>query len=108
MIAGETPTRDLRGYVEYGYRLGWSFTPLNGKAPVLKGWQKRPRESREQVPGNHASPPTPRSARCAPRASFDIGRGGAPGRPKSASPVGSVLDVPRWVMHLVPGGGPAE
>jgi len=49
MIAGETPTRDLRGYVEYGYRLGWSFTPLNGKAPVLKGWQKRPRESLDEA-----------------------------------------------------------
>ena len=45
MIATDHIPADLAGYVEYGYRLGWSFTPLNGKAPVLKGWQKRPRES---------------------------------------------------------------
>ena len=30
--------------VEYGYSLGWSFTPLAGKRPTLEGWQKRPRE----------------------------------------------------------------
>ena len=35
--------------IRYGYSLGWSFTPLNGKSPVLKGWQKRPRETLEEA-----------------------------------------------------------
>ncbi len=35
--------------VRYGYGLGWSFTPLDGKRPVLKGWQSAPRESLEQA-----------------------------------------------------------
>ncbi|MFW6061189.1 MAG: bifunctional DNA primase/polymerase [Planctomycetota bacterium] len=45
MIDVHRPNTDLARFVEYGYGLGWSFTPLAGKAPVLKGWQKRPRES---------------------------------------------------------------
>jgi hypothetical protein len=32
-----------------GYGLGWSFTPLAGKRPILKGWQHRPRETLEQA-----------------------------------------------------------
>lgn len=35
--------------VRLGYSLGWSFTPLSGKRPILKGWQDRPRETREQA-----------------------------------------------------------
>jgi len=31
--------------VRLGYSLGWSFTPLAGKRPILKGWQKRSRET---------------------------------------------------------------
>ena len=32
MIARGKIPKDVRGYIRYGYRLGWSFTPLNGKA----------------------------------------------------------------------------
>jgi len=39
----------LKENVEYGYRLGWSFTPLSGKKPTLDEWQKAPRESLEQA-----------------------------------------------------------
>ena len=39
----------LAANVRYGYSLGWSFTPLAGKRPVLKGWQSTPRESLEQA-----------------------------------------------------------
>jgi putative DNA primase/helicase len=35
--------------VRYGHGLGWSFTLLNGKKPVLKGWQAAPRETLEQA-----------------------------------------------------------
>lgn len=35
--------------VEYGYGLGWSFTPLSGKRPTLTGWQKRPRETLDEA-----------------------------------------------------------
>ena len=35
--------------VRVGYARGWSFTPLNGKVPVLSGWQSAPRESLEQA-----------------------------------------------------------
>ncbi|MGB2824568.1 MAG: bifunctional DNA primase/polymerase, partial [Phycisphaerae bacterium] len=35
--------------VQYGYDLGWSFTPLNGKRPKLKSWQDRPRETLEKA-----------------------------------------------------------
>ena len=35
--------------VRYGHGLGWSFTPLVGKRPTLKGWQGRPRETLEQA-----------------------------------------------------------
>jgi hypothetical protein len=31
------------------YGLGWSFTPLVGKRPILKGWQSRPRATLEQA-----------------------------------------------------------
>lgn len=30
--------------VRCGHEFGWSFTPLAGKKPTLKGWQDRPRE----------------------------------------------------------------
>ncbi len=39
----------LRANVAYGYQVGWSFTPLNGKAPITKGWQQRPRETLEEA-----------------------------------------------------------
>ena len=35
--------------VQLGNSLGWSFTPLAGKRPVLKGWQSRPREALEEA-----------------------------------------------------------
>lgn len=35
--------------VEYGHSLGWSFTPLTGKRPTLRAWQKRKRETAEQA-----------------------------------------------------------
>ena len=35
--------------VRLGYSLGWSFTPLAGKRPILTGWQKRPRETLEEA-----------------------------------------------------------
>lgn len=35
--------------VRLGYSLGWLFTPLAGKRPILKGWQKRPREAMEEA-----------------------------------------------------------
>ncbi|MGC9455226.1 MAG: bifunctional DNA primase/polymerase [Phycisphaerae bacterium] len=35
--------------VRHGHRLGWSFTPLDGKRPVLPQWQKRPRETLEEA-----------------------------------------------------------
>jgi hypothetical protein len=34
--------------VEKGYARGWSFTPLIGKIPMLKAWQKAPRPAIEQ------------------------------------------------------------
>jgi hypothetical protein len=39
----------LRANIAYGYQVGWSFTPLNGKAPITKGWQQRPRETLEDA-----------------------------------------------------------
>ena len=42
MIGSDRIPSGLPGYVEYGHRLGWSFTPLAGKRPVLTGWQRRP------------------------------------------------------------------
>lgn len=33
----------LEQVVSYGYRLGWSFTPLDGKKPTLPKWTTRPR-----------------------------------------------------------------
>jgi hypothetical protein len=35
--------------VRRGHSLGWSFTPLAGKRPTLKGWQQRPRETLEEA-----------------------------------------------------------
>jgi hypothetical protein len=35
--------------IEYGHGLGWSFTPLAGKRPTLKGWQDRPRETLQEA-----------------------------------------------------------
>lgn len=35
--------------VQYGYGLGWSFTPLSGKRPTLKGWQQQPRETLDEA-----------------------------------------------------------
>lgn len=39
----------LAASIKYGHRLGWSFTPLAGKRPTLKGWQQRPRETLEDA-----------------------------------------------------------
>lgn len=39
----------LKSNVEYGYELGWSFTPLSGKRPKLKAWQDRPRETLDKA-----------------------------------------------------------
>ncbi|HUU97490.1 MAG TPA: bifunctional DNA primase/polymerase [Phycisphaerae bacterium] len=44
-----TTNSDLPHNVQYGYGLGWSFTPLNGKTPKLPAWQAQPRESLEQA-----------------------------------------------------------
>lgn len=35
--------------VRDGYARGWSFTPLDGKAPILKCWQSTERESLQQA-----------------------------------------------------------
>jgi len=35
--------------VRAGHLIGWSFTPLAGKKPVLKGWQSAPRETLQQA-----------------------------------------------------------
>lgn len=44
------PPQELRQTsVRRGHELGWSFTPLSGKRPLLKGWQDRPRETLEQA-----------------------------------------------------------
>lgn len=48
MSTTRTPS-DLIENVKYGYGLGWSFAPLNGKRPTLKGWQERPRETLEEA-----------------------------------------------------------
>ncbi len=39
----------LEKTVRDGYAAGWSFTPLRGKRPIEKGWQRRPRETRLQA-----------------------------------------------------------
>ena len=39
----------LAANVRHGYGLGWSFTPLSGKRPTLKGWQQRPRETLDEA-----------------------------------------------------------
>lgn len=35
--------------VREGYSLGWSFTPLDGKKPMVTGWQENPRETLEEA-----------------------------------------------------------
>ena len=42
-------TPDLTENIRRCHELGWSFTPLNGKKPVLPGWQERPRETLEEA-----------------------------------------------------------
>ncbi len=49
--AASNSDNPLAANVEYGYGLGWSFTPLAGKRPTLKGWQQRPRETLEEALG---------------------------------------------------------
>ncbi len=44
-----TNSTNLIENVRRGYELGWSFTPLSGKKPVLSGWQERPRETLEEA-----------------------------------------------------------
>ena len=44
-----TSATDREANVRFGYGCGWSFTPLNGKTPILRGWQKAPRETLEQA-----------------------------------------------------------
>lgn len=39
----------LRKLFESCPTLPWSFTPLNGKIPINKGWQKAPHETRQQA-----------------------------------------------------------
>jgi putative DNA primase/helicase len=39
----------LAASVEHGHQAGWSFTPLSGKKPILKGWQSAPRETLERA-----------------------------------------------------------
>ncbi len=39
----------LKSNIEYGCELGWSFTPLAGKRPILNRWQGRPRAPLEQA-----------------------------------------------------------
>ena len=39
----------LAAHVRTGHALGWSFTPLAGKRPVLRAWQSAPRETLEQA-----------------------------------------------------------
>jgi len=43
------PTPSLVENIRRGYGLGWSFTPLSGKRPTLRGWQQRPRETLEEA-----------------------------------------------------------
>ena len=45
----ETQTNTLQSNVAYGYQTGWSFTPLNGKKPYLKNWQRTPRETLDEA-----------------------------------------------------------
>lgn len=40
---------DLPDNIRLGHSLGWSFTPLVGKRPILNGWQSQPRESLDQA-----------------------------------------------------------
>jgi len=41
--------KNLERNVNAGHNLGWSFTPLTGKAPKLNGWQTAPRETLKQA-----------------------------------------------------------
>ena len=43
------PESALVRNVRAGHERGWSFTPLNGKRPFKKGWQKAPRETLDQA-----------------------------------------------------------
>ncbi len=49
MSLDNTTRSSLAEYIELGHKLGWSFTPLNGKVPTLKKWQDRDRETLEQA-----------------------------------------------------------
>jgi len=49
MDAQPDPRAALAANVRIGYGLGWSFTPLAGKRPVLKAWQTAARESLDQA-----------------------------------------------------------
>jgi hypothetical protein len=51
MQPATSPDNPLVANVQYGYQLGWSFTPLSGKKPTLGGWQKRPRETLDEALG---------------------------------------------------------
>ena len=40
----------MKRYEKYGEELsalGYDVTPLNGKVPILKGWQKRPETAKD-------------------------------------------------------------
>lgn len=44
-----SPDSLLAANIRYGHSVGWSFTPLAGKRPTLKGWQDRPHEALEDA-----------------------------------------------------------
>ena len=48
-VIAATDDNPLIANVRYGHGLGWSFTPLNGKRPMLRRWQSRPRETLQQA-----------------------------------------------------------
>ena len=48
-LANQPPHELRETSVRHGHELGWSFTPLAGKRPTLKGWQERPREILEEA-----------------------------------------------------------
>jgi hypothetical protein len=49
LTAGRPKMVDLVHEVRKGYARGWSFTPLNGKNPILIGWQKQQRADLDRV-----------------------------------------------------------
>jgi len=49
MQPATSPDNPLVANVQYGYQLGWSFTPLHGKKPFLDGWSSLPKESMEEA-----------------------------------------------------------